>query len=270
MVRQSRGYCFVPIKFVYTFCFMNEKRNLATPLFVGIALVIGFYFGIRTSSKQEMNFKSVSSNSNFNMLSELINYIDAEYVDSVSKDQLMDRTIIHLLEELDPHSYYIKAEDYAQMNEPLEGNFDGIGIQFNIQHDTLVVIDPIVGGPSEKVGVKAGDRIIKVNDSLIAGIGIQNNSVLKLLKGPKGTKVDITVQRRGKEPIDFTITRDKIPIHSVNARYMINDEVGYVKVDRFGANTNEEFMDAMGFLSGKGASKVLISSFHVVLRIEYF
>jgi carboxyl-terminal processing protease len=237
---------------------MNEKRNLVTPIFVALALIVGFYFGVRTSSQQKVDFNGISTNSNFNMLSELINYIDAEYVDSVSREQLMDRTIVHLLEELDPHSYYIRAEDYAQMNEPLEGNFDGIGIQFNIQNDTLVVIDPIVGGPSEKVGVKAGDRITKVNDSLIAGVGIENNTVLKLLKGPKGTKVDITVKRRGMDPIDFTITRDQIPIHSVNARYMINDEVGYVKVDRFGANTYDEFMSAMDFISGKNAKKVLI------------
>tara|TARA_R110002050_G_scaffold149463_1_gene276012 strand:- start:40845 stop:42320 length:1476 start_codon:yes stop_codon:yes gene_type:complete len=192
------------------------------------------------------------------MLTELLNYIDAEYVDKVSKEDLINKTVVHILQELDPHSYYITPEEFAEMNEPLEGNFDGIGIQFNIQKDTLVVIDPIIGGPSEKVGIKAGDRIIKVNDSLIAGVGVKNRTVLKLLKGVKGTKVSVTVNRKKSEPLIFTITRDKIPIHSISSVYMLNDTSGYIKVDRFGANTSEEFFNRMKNLATSGAKKVII------------
>ncbi len=238
---------------------MDNKNNLKviSPILIGLALAIGYFLG--SSSEDSKQFPVIPEvGTNFNMLSELINYIDAEYVDTVSRDMLIDDAVIYLLQELDPHSYYIKPEEYAQMNEPLEGNFDGIGVQFNIQNDTIVVIDPIVGGPSEKVGVKAGDRIIRVNDSLIAGVGIRNSDVLKLLKGPKGTKVDVTIARTGSQPIEFTITRDQIPIHSVNSAYMLNTKVGYVKVDRFGANTNMEFLAAMKKISSDGASRVVI------------
>ena len=239
---------------------MSNKKNLkiVTPLLIGIALGAGYFIGIHQPSNANYSGNGSSTASNFNMLNELINYIDAEYVDSVSRDELIDGAVIHLLEELDPHSYYIKPEEFAQMNEPLEGNFDGIGVQFNIQNDTLVVIDPIIGGPSAKMGIRAGDRIVKVNDSLIAGIGLRNNMVLKLLKGPKGTKVDLTINRRGVDPFNVTITRDKIPIHSVNAVYMLNDHTGYIKVDRFGANTTDEFLNGVQSLKDKGAKKILI------------
>ena len=239
---------------------MSDKNYLkvVTPLLIGSALGIGYFIGVRQPSSSNYSSNNSSRSDNFNMLTELINYIDAEYVDSVSKEELIDGAVIHLLEELDPHSYYIKPEEFAQMNEPLEGNFDGIGVQFNIQNDTLVVIDPIIGGPSAKVGVRAGDRIIRVNDSLIAGTGLRNSAVLKLLKGPKGTKVDLTISRRGVDEFNVTITRDKIPIHSVNAVYMLNEYTGYIKVDRFGANTTGEFLNGVQSLKDKGAKKVLV------------
>ena len=232
--------------------------KVVTPILIGTALGIGYFIGIRQPSNTNYLSNKPGSTANFNMLTELINYIDAEYVDSVSRDELIDGAVIHLLEELDPHSYYIKPEEFAQMNEPLEGNFDGIGVQFNIQNDTLVVIDPIIGGPSAKVGVRAGDRIIKVNDSLIAGTGLRNSTVLKLLKGPKGTKVDLTISRRGVDAFNVTITRDKIPIHSVNAVYMLDAYTGYIKVDRFGANTTGEFLNGIQSLKEKGAKKILV------------
>ena len=236
----------------------NKYLKTITPILIGLALGAGYFLGIRQSNPNEFKGASTSQSSSFNMLSELINYIDAEYVDSVSKDILIDGAIVHMLKELDPHSYYIKPEEYAQMNEPLEGNFDGIGVQFNIQNDTLVVIDPIVGGPSAKVGVKPGDRITHVDDSLIAGVGLRNSTVLKLLKGPKGTKVDLTISRKGTDSINVTITRDKIPIHSVNARYMLTPNTGYIKVDRFGANTTREFLTGVNSLKSDGANKLII------------
>lgn len=239
---------------------MSNKNYLktVTPLLVGVALGIGYFIGIRQPVSGGSTGGTNANTSNFNMLTELINYIDAEYVDTVSKAELIDGAVVHLLEELDPHSYYIKPEEFAQMNEPLEGNFDGIGIQFNIQNDTLMVIDPIIGGPSAKMGIRAGDRIIRVNDSLIAGIGLRNSSVLKLLKGPKGTKVALTISRKGAKSFDVTITRDKIPIHSVNAFYMLTPNTGYIKVDRFGANTTGEFLNGVQYLKEQGAKKVVI------------
>ena len=232
--------------------------KLMLPVVIALVWVLGFGMGkFLVPNNAPLTNKSINSSKNFNFLSELINYIDAQYVDSVSKDQLVNSTITSLLHELDPHSYYITPEEISAMNEPLEGGFDGIGVQFNIQKDTLVVIDPIVGGPSEKVGVKAGDRVIAVNDSTIAGVGIQNSQVLKLLKGPKGTKVAITVYRKG-EVLDFTITRDQIPIHSVSGSYMVNPTIGYVKVDRFGKNTNSEFYLALKTLAQKGMKRVIV------------
>jgi carboxyl-terminal processing protease len=237
----------------------NNKGNYVwVPFVIGCCLGLGYWLGFTFSTPQVKSPKVNLANSDFNMLSELLNYIDAEYVDEVSKKELIDKTVVNILHELDPHSYYISPEEYAEMNEPLEGNFDGIGIQFNIQNDSLVVIDPIVGGPSEKVGIKAGDRIIKVNDSLIAGVGVRNKTVLKLLKGKKGTKVNVTVARKSTEELNFTITRDKIPIHSISVSYMIEKTTGYIKVDRFGANTTEEFYSGMRKLKASGAQKVVI------------
>lgn len=237
----------------------NSKGNFVLlPLVIGVCLGLGYWLGFNFAQPQVKSPMLKITNSDFNMLTELLNYIDAEYVDEVSKKDLIDKTVVSILHELDPHSYYISPEEYAEMNEPLEGNFDGIGIQFNIQNDSLVVIDPIVGGPSEKVGIKAGDRIIQVNDSLIAGVGVRNGTVLKLLKGKKGTKVNVTVNRKGAEELKFTITRDKIPIHSVSIAYMIEESTGYIKVDRFGANTTDEFYSGMRKLRSNGADKVII------------
>ena len=240
--------------------YMKETRNwkLYVPIVIGISLGLGYVLGTSSSRSNQDPTVNTAKSANFNMLGELLNYIDAEYVDEVSKDELVNKTVKYLLQELDPHSYYISPDEYAEMNEPLEGNFDGIGVQFNIQNDTLVVIDPIVNGPSEKVGIRAGDRIIKVNDSLIAGVGVRNRTVLKLLKGVKGTKVEVTVSRRGNEPIKFLITRDKIPIHSVSSTYMLNDTTGYIKVDRFGSNTTKEFLNGVSKLQNQNAKKVVI------------
>lgn len=239
---------------------MQEKRNwlVYVPLFIGMSLALGFWMGSTFVQPKNSIVANSRSSSQFDMLTELINYIDEEYVDEVSKNEIIEKTVKGILNDLDPHSYYISPEELAEMNEPLEGNFDGIGIQFNIQNDTLVVIDPIVGGPSEKVGIKAGDRIVRVNDSLIAGVQVSNRTVLKLLKGKKGTKVNVTIVRRGAEDLRFTITRDKIPIHSVSVSYMINPNIGYIKVDRFGAKTSEEFFTGMRKLKKSGASKAII------------
>ncbi len=181
------------------------------------------------------------------------------YVDETDADKLVESAIMGMLEELDPHSTYSNAEEVKKMNEPLQGNFDGIGIQFNIAEDTLFVIQPVSEGPSEKVGIRAGDRIIMVNDTLIAGVKMTTDDITRRLKGPKGTKVDVKVVRRGvDEPLSFTIKRDKIPVYSLDASYMITPKIGYIKINRFGATTYEEFMDALASLKGQGLQDLIL------------
>lgn len=188
-----------------------------------------------------------------------LDYLDSYYVDSIDIESVVEDAIVSILDDLDPHSTYIPADELKKMREPLQGNFEGIGISFNILHDTLYVISPISGGPSEKVGVKAGDKIIKVDDEVVAGVGITNEDVFELLRGKKGTKVTISVLRKNaKDLIDFTIIRDKIPIFSIDATYMINENTGYVKINRFSATTVEEFRKAANTLVQSNASNLVL------------
>ena len=181
------------------------------------------------------------------------------YVDETDENKLVESAIIGMLEGLDPHSTYSNAEEVKKMNEPLQGNFDGIGIQFNMAEDTLFVIQPVSGGPSEKVGIRAGDRIVMVNDTTIAGVKMSTEDITRRLKGPKGTKVDVKVVRRGvEELLSFTIERDKIPMYSLDASYMMASKVGYIKINRFGATTHEEFMEALARLKGQGMQDLIL------------
>ena len=181
------------------------------------------------------------------------------YVDETDENKLVESAIIGMLEELDPHSTYSNPEEVKKMNEPLLGNFDGIGIQFNMAEDTLFVIQPVSGGPSEKVGIRAGDRIVMVNDTLIAGVKMSTEDIMRRLKGPKGTKVNVKVVRRGvDEQLSFTIERDKIPVYSLDASYMMTPRIGYIKINRFGATTHAEFMEALASLKGQGMQDLIL------------
>ena len=181
------------------------------------------------------------------------------YVDETDENKLVESAIIGMLEELDPHSTYSNPEEVKKMNEPLQGNFDGIGIQFNMAEDTLFVIQPVSGGPSEKVGIRAGDRIVMVNDILIAGVKMSTEDIMRRLKGPKGTKVNVKVVRRGvDEQLSFTIERDKIPVYSLDASYMMTPRIGYIKINRFGATTHAEFMEALASLKGQGMQDLIL------------
>ena len=194
-----------------------------------------------------------------NKLDAVISYIEEEYVDSVSKDDIIEKSIPVILQQLDPHSIYIPAKDLEEMNEPLEGNFDGIGVMFNIQNDTIMVINTVPKGPSEKVGIKAGDRIVKVNDSIVAGIGINSNDVIKLLKGKRGTKVKVGIKRKGiKDIISFDIIRDKIPLESVDVAYMLTPDIGYIKINKFARTTLDEFIKGVSDLKAKGMKKIVV------------
>jgi carboxyl-terminal processing protease len=185
--------------------------------------------------------------------------IDAYYVDTTNLDKLTERVIIDLLRNLDPHSTYISAKDVRDMNEPLQGNFEGIGIQFNVLYDTIIVIEPMSGGPSEKVGLRAGDRIITINNEKVAGIGISTNGVRSKLMGPKGTIVTLSIFRKSEKGIlDFTIVRDKIPINSLDAAYMLNKETGYVRLNKFAATTEKEFEDALAILQKSNMKNIII------------
>jgi carboxyl-terminal processing protease len=185
--------------------------------------------------------------------------IENLYVDTVNKNKLAEDAIIALLAKLDPHSNYMTPEEVKEMNEPLQGNFDGIGVQFNMLTDTLYIIQVISGGPSEKVGIMAGDRIILVNDTLIAGVGMKNTDIMSRLRGPKGTSVTVKI-KRGNNPslLPFKIIRDKIPIYSLDASYMINNETGYIKLNRFAATTYDEFMAAVKELQTKGMKDLIL------------
>ncbi len=183
------------------------------------------------------------------------------YVDSVNEEKLVEDAIKGMLEGLDPHSSYSNAEETRELNEPLAGNFSGIGITFNMASDTLYVIQTVPGGPSERVGLLAGDRILRVNDTVIAGVKMKNNDVMKRLRGPKGTTVDVRVMRKAglkTDTIDFRITRDDIPIYSVDAAYMVNDSTGYIRINKFSAETRSEVEEALSGLQKKGMKNLIL------------
>ncbi|MCM1110644.1 MAG: S41 family peptidase [Clostridium sp.] len=185
--------------------------------------------------------------------------IENYYVDSVPAEEMVDKAIVAMLKTLDPHSTYSDPSETKALTEPLQGNFSGIGIQFRMQNDTLYVIETVAGGPSERVGIVAGDRILTANDTLISGVKKANADVIKLLRGPKGTVVNIGVLRKGVDrPINFRIVRDDIPLYSVDASYMAAPGIGYIKVSRFAESTPEEVFDAVKKLRGQGMKDLII------------
>lgn len=189
----------------------------------------------------------------------LMRYIGQLYVDSVDVNELTERAIVKMLEDLDPHSVYFSAEELQEADEPLNGNFEGIGVQFNIFKDTIMVVSPISGGPSEKLGIRSGDRIVEVDGENCAGIGITNRDVMKLLKGPKGTVVQVGIVREGvKELLAFDIVRDNIPIYSIDAVHMVDDKIGYIKVSRFAKTTMDEFREAIVELQNQGMKDLIL------------
>ena len=181
------------------------------------------------------------------------------YVDSVDEKKLVEDAIRGMLEKLDPHSSYSDPEEVKALTEPLQGNFEGIGVQFNMVDDTLLVIQPVSKGPSEKVGIMAGDRIVSVNDTAIAGVKMSREEIMRRLRGPKGTKVNLGIVRRGvAETLKFTVKRDKIPVKSVDAVYMIRPGIGYIRIGNFGATTYDEFMQGLQQLKSQGMTDLVL------------
>ena len=227
----------------------------AALLAVGVG--IGYYLTFNGSNSNAINkFHPTASNSKIN---NLLDYIELQYVDTVNRTQLENKTIVSLMKSLDPHSDYIPAADFEAVNEPLEGNFDGIGVEFNVINDTMRVLNPIIGGPSEKLGIKTGDKIIKVNGKSITGKSISNKQIFNLLRGKSDTKVSVSIIRSGvKKPLEFNITRGKIPLFSIDVAYIVSPQIGYIKVSRFAETTYDEYLKAFNELSAQGMKKLIL------------
>jgi carboxyl-terminal processing protease len=236
----------------------NTRRIVLLPIIIGSSLAIGLLIGIFLPGRNDDSFHSNIRSRN-DKLDNIVDIIQSNYVDSVSKSDLEEVAIPAMLKKLDPHSVYIPAKELKRANEPLQGNFDGIGISFNLYFDTILVISTIPGGPSEKAGLMAGDKIIYVNDSLIAGIRITDEQAMSMLKGPRGTQVKLKILRKGqKDLLSFDITRDKIPRYSVDVAYMVNDNTGYIKINNFAMTTFDEFMTGLKELKDKGMNKLIL------------
>ena len=238
----------------------NRTRKIAiwTPVFLVVSLIIGLVLGMNLQSRKQLSFLHRQLNNN-NKLGVIMTLIEGNYVDSVDSKKIVELAIPDILKQLDPHSIYIPAKEMQGVSEEMSGNFSGIGVQFSIQNDTIMVIDVVSGGPSQKLGIRAGDRIVTVNDTLMSGKKIKNEDVLRKLRGKKGTKVKVGISRKGfKELLPFEITRGEIPINSVDVSYMVNSNIGFIKVGRFGEKTYDEFMQAIGKLEKKGAKQLII------------
>lgn len=235
----------------------NKKKDIIYPIALAVVLAGGILVGLFIQQKPERSSLTVYPRAD--KLSSILNYIENQYVDTVSMDNLVESTIPTILKHLDPHSVYIPASDLQEVNEPLDGGFDGIGVTFNMPNDTVVIISTTPGGPSERIGLQAGDRIITINDSIVAGVNIGQNNIVSMLKGPTGTKVSVGILRQGlNEIVNFEITRDKIPIYSVDVSFMVNQEVGYIKISRFARTTYTEFIEAVEKLQALGMQKIII------------
>jgi carboxyl-terminal processing protease len=231
----------------------NSKYHIRLPIVLCLGLAAGIFVGATFTTGKS----SSDVNQDVQKLRDVLTQIKEEYVDTVDTGELVDEAIQHLLNKLDPHSSYIPAADRLIANEDLRGNFDGIGIEFSIFNDTIVVVSPLSGGPSEALGINSGDQIINVDGKNMAGVGVSAADVTRALKGPKGTEVKVTI-RRGSKEIEYTIVRDKIPQYSVDVAYMVDKGTGYIKVNRFSATTYDEFQTSLKVLKEKGMKKLIL------------
>jgi carboxyl-terminal processing protease len=234
----------------------NKKTSpIALSIQFAIILILGMYLGYRFKEEiRGFGLKSRLSNTE-----QIMRLIEKRYVDSVDLKQLEQENIEDLLSKLDPHSIYITPEEFAKTNEVLEGNFEGIGIEFYILNDTIFVVSAIPGGPSEMLGIRSGDKIIKIDDTLVAGKKISNADVGNYLRGEKGTKVKVSIKRNNKSAlIDYVITRGTIPLNSVDVAYMASPEIGYIKVSSFGSTTYDEFFEALKNLKTNGLKSLIL------------
>lgn len=217
-------------------------------IFTVAALLTAFHLGLSAQTESQLRKLSIAEMA-----------INALYVDSVDEVKLVEDAIRGMLEKLDPHSSYSTPKETKQMTEPLNGSFEGVGIQFNMIEDTLMVIQTVTNGPSEKVGILAGDRIVSVNDTAIAGVKMAKEEIMRRLRGPKGTVAHLGVVRMGiSDQLKFDVVRDKIPLYTVDAAYMIRPDVGYIRIGSFGATTYQEFMEKLQMLREQGMEHLLL------------
>ncbi len=243
---------------------MNRKIKAShAAIWISVAMAVGVLLGVflprRDNANNGYTLVDGYSDSNQAKINELLYLINTRYVDEVPMDSIVDEAIIAMLEQLDPHSVFMPSKTLKSEMESLEGNFEGIGVMFNLQDDTILVIQTLNGGPSEKAGIMAGDRIITVNDSVVAGKGISNEDVIHLLKGKKGTKVRLGIKRSGvPKLLKYNIKRDVITTNSVSYKGMVAPEVGYIKLEEFSSDSYAEFLEALYYLQDKGAKKLIL------------
>ncbi len=229
---------------------MNKKL-----LIVVYVVIVGLAFFVGTRIQNAVSDDKTSAQ--VKKFSDALNITSRYYVDDVDSQKLTEAAIKGMLEELDPHSVYISADQLKRVNEDFQGSFEGIGVEFDIISDTITIVSPISGGPSEKLGILAGDKIVKIDGQ--SAIKLTREDVPKKLRGEKGTKVVVTIVRAGNTtPMDFEIIRDKIPLYSVDASFMYNNDIGYIKVSKFSATTYEEFAKAYQKLQGEGMKKLVL------------
>jgi len=236
---------------------MNKNKfSVYLPFILSLVLILGIVIGIQFN--RNGNGFSFLKSKKTDKLKEIIDYVNDNYVDTISREMLTEKAITSMLQSLDPHSVYIPAKEYHDALDPLLGSFEGIGVQFRIENDTITVINPVSGGPSEKLGIRAGDRIIKIDGKNVAGIKITNNDVMRKLKGKKGTKVNVTIFRRGFHgSLDYTITRDVIPTYSMDIAYMVKPGIGYIRLNNFSATTYDEINNGLQRLKSQGMKKLI-------------
>lgn len=234
----------------------NSKQQIRLPIILALGISAGIWIGATFAEpKSDRNDLRAA----IYKLQEIITYINRDYVDSVNTNELVEYGIQRILEKLDPHSSYIPARDATLAKSQLDGEFDGIGVEFGIVRDTIYVVAPLTGGPSEKLGIQSGDQIITVDGKTVAGTGITNRDVFDLLRGPRGSTVNIEVKRKNQASLmPFEIKRDKIPQYSINASYMVDNEIGYIKVTRFASTTYEEFKKSLSELKEQGMTKLIL------------
>ena len=234
-------------------------KKIITPIAIAFAVIIGIIIGNMFAKREFTHFFDRSQVSTGGKIDALLNIVNRQYVDSVNVQELTEQAIPKILSGLDPHSVYIPASELQAVNEELESSFSGIGVQFNIQNDTVMINGVISGGPSEKLGIMPGDRIVTVNDSIFTGKEITSEIVMKKLRGPKGTVVKVGIKRNNtKEFLSFTIIRGDVPLASIDVAYKVTDKIGYIKVSKFGSNTYEEFLNALNALQKAGAKEFII------------
>ncbi len=238
---------------------MKKSYKILIPLLLSIAVALGIIIGARIQNN--ISRSGIRGGNVFepDKLSIITKIIEKDYVDTINRNELIEKAIPVILNELDPHSTYIKAEEMKDVSEDMRGNFSGIGVQFIMQNDTVTVVDVVSGGPSQKLGILAGDRIVKVNGSSVSGMGIKSDSIVSLLKGKKGTIVNVSIFRPGfKDLLEFKIERDEIPLVSVDAAYMIDNQIGLIRVNRFSETTHREFVQGLNNLRSEGAQKLIV------------